>query len=340
MFIDEVTVKLKAGDGGRGCMSFRREAYEPRGGPNGGNGGKGGCVVLVGDENTSDLTDYKFAPNHRAKNGEPGRGSDQHGANGPDLRLRVPLGLEVIDTQTGETVTEILRHQQEVILLKGGRGGVGNSVFKSSTNQAPRQTTPGAAGEDGEYRLVLKTIADCGLVGYPNAGKSTLLSLLTNADPKIGHYPFTTLNPYVGVMNLKDRWDRVTVADIPGLIEGAAEGRGLGHRFLRHVERCRLLLFVLDMGGTDGRSPIDDYPSLLTELGSYQKSLLTKPRIIVANKMDELPQAETFLTGLKLKVQDYPIIPVSCLSEEGLEALRNCILAEVAKLPDDASKQG
>ncbi len=331
MFVDEVTVQLKAGDGGRGCMSFRREKFEPRGGPNGGNGGKGGNVVLVGDENTSDLTDYRFVPHASAQNGQPGRGSSMHGARGKDARLRLPLGTVVYQPDTGEVVTEVTHHGEEILLLEGGRGGLGNEAYKSSVNQAPRQTTPGLPGEEGAFRLVLKTIADGGLVGYPNAGKSSLLNILTNATPKVGHYPFTTLHPTVGVIEYNDTWERLTLADIPGLIEGASENRGLGHRFLRHIERCRVLVFVLDMGATDDRDPIKDFVQLQEELRLYNAEMLDKPRLIVANKMDEEPPAAEYLARLRATCRDTTIVPVSCLSDEGipelLEAYRTLVKA-------------
>lgn len=325
MFVDEATVKLKAGDGGNGCLSFRREKYEPKGGPNGGNGGRGGDLVLVGDENTADLVDYKFMPHARAENGEPGRGSDQHGASGEDKRLRLPLGTEVYDVVSEQKVCELVEHGQEVVLLQGGRGGLGNQVFKSSVNQAPRKITPGKPGEEGEYRFVLKTIADCGLVGFPNAGKSSLTGLITRKQPKVGHYAFTTLQPSVGVVEYPETYERLTIADIPGLIEGAHENKGLGHRFLRHVERCRLLLFILDMAGEDGRDPLEDYAQLCRELSLYLDDLAARPRVIIANKMDEQPVAKENLKRFRAAHDDLRIVPISCLSEEGIPALRDAL---------------
>ncbi|WP_309397364.1 GTPase ObgE [Cerasicoccus maritimus] len=330
MFVDEVTVKLKAGDGGNGCLSFRREKYEPMGGPNGGNGGRGGNVVLVGDENTADLVDYKYMPHAKAKNGEPGRGSDQHGAWGEDKRLRLPLGTQVFDVVSGQMVCELLAHDQEIILLNGGRGGLGNLVFKSSVNQAPRKITPGKPGEEGEYRLVLKTIADCGLVGFPNAGKSSIMGILTKNQPKVGHYAFTTLTPSVGVLHFPDTYERMTIADIPGLIEGAHENRGLGHRFLRHVERCRILLFMIDMSGEEDRDPLEDYAQLCSELELYEDELADRERIIIANKMDEEPSAEN-LKRFRQAHQDLKIVPISCLSEEGIPELREALYNAVIR---------
>lgn len=338
MFVDEVTVQLKAGDGGDGCMSFRRAKYEPNGGPNGGNGGKGGDMVLLGDENTADLTDYKFVPHARAENGENGRGSDQHGAGGKDKVLRIPLGTIVIDEETGEPIGELTEHGQRLVLLKGGRGGVGNRVFKSSVNQAPRQTTAGKKGGEGRYRLVLKTIADLGLVGFPNAGKSSLTGLITAKKPKVGHYAFTTLEPHVGVINFPEHYQRLTLADIPGLIKGAHENRGLGHRFLRHIERCRQLLFLLDMAGEDGRDPLDDFKQLLEELGHYDPTLLDKPRLVLGNKIDE-PVAVENIKRFKKRFRKEKLIPISCLSEEGIAELKELLRSELAALPRVAAPQ-
>jgi len=331
MFVDEVTVKLKAGDGGDGCLSFRREKYEPKGGPNGGNGGRGGNVVLRGDENTADLVDYKFMPHAKAQNGEPGRGSDQHGAWGDDKVLRLPLGTQVFDVESGQMVCELIDHDQEIILLNGGRGGLGNQVFKSSVNQAPRKITPGKPGEEGEYKLVLKTIADCGLVGFPNAGKSSIMGLITKKQPKVGHYAFTTLQPSVGVVHYPDTYERLTIADIPGLIEGAHENKGLGHQFLRHVERCRLLLFMIDMAGEEGRDPLDDYAQLCTELELYQEDLADRERIIIANKMDEQPAAGDNLKRFRTAHQDLKICPISCLSDEGIPELKEALYDAVIR---------
>lgn len=325
MFVDDVVVDLRAGNGGDGCMSFRREKFEPKGGPNGGDGGRGGNLVLEADENVSDLTDYRFMPHWEARNGEPGRGSDQYGANGADRILKVPCGTQVIDTASGETACELLTHGQTVVLLKGGKGGLGNIHFKSSTNQAPREFTEGEKGQSGSFRLVLKTIADVGLVGFPNAGKSTLLGTLTNAHPKTASYPFTTLFPSVGVLENPETYRRLTLADIPGLIEGASENKGLGHRFLRHIERCRLIAFVIDMSAVDGREPADDLRVLRGELEAYLPALVAKPFVVIANKMDEPDAAE----NLKVfrKVHGDAVIPVSCLTEEGLDALRETLFS-------------
>ncbi len=330
MFYDEVKVSLQAGNGGDGCFSFRRAKYEPKGGPDGGDGGRGGNVYVEADTNVADLTAYHFKPGWKARNGEPGRGADQHGARGDNLVIRVPVGTVVVDRETDEPVAEVLAHGESVLLLQGGEGGKGNNQFKSSTNQAPRQFTLGKPGEAGEFRLVVKTIADVGLVGFPNAGKSSLLNLVTNAHPKTAAYPFTTMFPAVGVLEFPEQYERITLADIPGLIEGASENRGLGHRFLKHIERCKVLLIMIDMQGTDGREPIADYRVLLNELKLYMPALLRKPIFICANKMDE-PDAPTNLKAFQKKVKD-PVFPISCVSEEGFAELKQVLLDEVLKL--------
>ncbi len=328
MFVDETEVTLKAGDGGNGCVSFRREKFLPKGGPNGGDGGKGGDVILLCDENVNDLTDYRFQADWHAQNGEHGRGRDQYGKAGQDLVLKMPLGTVIIDTRTGRQVMELTESGQRVVLLRGGQGGLGNLHFKSSTNRAPRQSTPGTPGEYGRYQLVLKTIADIGLVGFPNAGKSSLTNAITHARPKMAPYPFTTLHVNVGVIEYPENYGRLVMADIPGLIEGASENRGLGHQFLRHIERCRLLLFILDMAGVDGRDPLDDYKHLLEELGLYNEALLEKPRLIAANKMDE-PAAVENLKRFKRKHRKFKVVPISCLAGEGLDVLKQAIWESV-----------
>lgn len=327
MFIDEVKIQLKAGNGGDGCVSFRREKYLPKGGPNGGDGGRGGDIVLRCDENVSDLTEYRFKPHATARNGEPGRGKDQYGAAGENYVLRVPPGTIVQDLESGIKVAEMLSPGEEVVLLLGGKGGKGNVHFKSSINQTPRQFTPGEEGQAGEYRFILKTIADVGLVGFPNAGKSSLTGAITNAHPKTAAYPFTTLNPHIGVVELEDSYNRFFVADIPGLIKGASENKGLGHKFLRHIERCKVLLIILDMAGVDGRDPLDDYHQLLEELKNYDATLVQKKIVVAANKID-LEEAAENLKRFKKKV-NVPICPISCLEEEGLKDLKNALYMAV-----------
>ncbi len=327
MFFDETKVSLKAGKGGDGCMSFLRQKYMPKGGPNGGNGGKGGEVFLLADENVSDLRTFHFKKQWKAKNGEPGRGSDQNGKGGASCILKVPLGTEVRDLNSGEIICELLKHEQEILLLEGGKGGRGNATFKSSINQTPRQFTEGKPGMEGEYVFTLKTIADVGLVGFPNAGKSTLLNVLSNATPKIDSYPFTTLVPTVGVIDYPDDFKTVTMADVPGLIEGAAENRGLGHRFLRHIERCKLILFLLDLAGTDGRTPVDDFLHLQKELKDYDEKLLQKDFIIVGNKVDERESQKNLDLFMKRFPQE-EIFPISAILEDGLDALKKRLLSQ------------
>ncbi len=322
MFIDEATVILKAGDGGKGSAGFRREKFIPYGGPDGGDGGKGGDVYALGDENVSDLEKYSFTPNLSAGDGGNGMGRQKTGASGADAYLRVPPGTVIYNEENGAVVAEVLRHNEKILLLRGGQGGLGNLHFKSSTNRAPRQFTYGTEGEFGQFRLVLKSIADAGMVGYPNAGKSSLVSLITRANPKIGAYPFTTLHVNIGTLEYPEHYEKLKLADIPGLIDGASDNKGLGHKFLRHIERCKVLVIMIDMAGTDGRKPADDYRNLLKELSLYSEDLLKKPMIVAANKMDE-DAAVKNLKSFKRKYPKLDIIPISCLSEEGIADLKN-----------------
>ena len=328
MFVDEVDVTLIAGKGGDGCVSFRREKFIPHGGPNGGDGGNGGHVILCSDENVGDLSAYRYAHTYKAKNGEPGRGSDQNGKTGQSRVLKVPMGTVVIDKSTGKRIKELLEHEEEFIICKGGSGGWGNTHFKSSVNQTPKRSNPGTEGESGEFELVLKIIADIGLVGFPNAGKSSLTNEITRAHPVVADYPFTTLNPNIGVIDYSDDYKCLLLADIPGLIQGASENRGLGHRFLRHIERCKLLCIIIDMAGTDGRDPADDYTALLTELENYDPGFLDKPRLVVANKIDE-EAASGNLDAFK-KAHPVRVSPISCLSDEGIPELLERFLLKVS----------
>lgn len=331
MFIDECVVKVQAGDGGRGCVSFRREKYEPWGGPNGGDGGRGGDVVLIGSHDINNLVDYKYKPHWKAERGEHGQGSDCNGRDGQPCEMKMPLGTVVVDEATEKIVAEVIHDGERIVLCKGGNGGWGNTHFKTSTNRAPNKANAGHDGERGTYRLVLKTIADVGLVGFPNAGKSSLTNRITKAHPKMAAYPFTTLHPQVGVIEYPqaEQFDRLLLADVPGLIEGASENRGLGHRFLRHIERCSLLMFLIDMAGVDGRDPREDYATLLSELKLYDPKLLKKPRVVVANKMDLEAAAEN-LTKFRRKYK-VDVLKISCETGEGLEKLKSELRKRVRK---------
>ncbi len=329
MFFDETKVKLRAGNGGHGSASFRREKFIPKGGPDGGDGGRGGSVILEGDENTGDLRTYHFTPHWEAGNGGPGMSRDKYGKGGDDRILLVPVGTVVLNLETGEQCAEILEHGQRHVLLKGGKGGLGNRHFKSSTNQAPRQFTYGEEGEQGEFKFILKSIADLGLVGFPNAGKSSLIALITRSRPKAASYPFTTLHPNIGVIDYPERYARLKLADIPGLIEGAHDNRGLGHRFLRHIERCYVLIHILDMAGEDGRDPLDDYEKLREELRLYDPLVAAKPHLVVANKMDEPAAAENFERFRERF--EVPQWPISCLTGEGVAELKEALYHEVQK---------
>ena len=330
MFVDECVIKVQAGDGGRGCISFRREKFEPFGGPNGGDGGRGGDVVLEGDENTNNLIDYKYRAHWKGERGEHGQGKDCTGREGRSAVLKVPLGTIVTDEATGQVVAEITEHEQRVVLCKGGNGGWGNTHFKTPTNRAPRRANPGHLGETGVFRLVLKCIADVGLVGFPNAGKSSLTNAITRAKPKMAAYPFTTLHPQIGVIEYPETYQWMLLADVPGLIAGASENHGLGHRFLRHIARCTVLVFLLDMAGTDGRDPRDDYKVLRQELKLYDPRLLKKPCLVAANKMD-LPEAKANLAKFKKRYK-VSVVEISCLTASGLEKLKQTLLKQVIKL--------
>lgn len=290
-FVDEALVRIEAGDGGNGCISFRREKYIPKGGPDGGDGGNGGDVYLVADSNLNTLVDYQFQKFYNAGRGENGRGANCTGARGEDITLRVPVGSRAIDDDTGEVIGDLLKDGQKLMVAKGGFHGLGNTRFKSSVNRAPRQKTDGTPGDKRFLRLELMLLADVGMLGLPNAGKSTFISSVSAARPKIADYPFTTLVPSLGVVRLTEGKSFV-VADIPGLIEGAADGAGLGHRFLRHLERCRVLLHLVDLAPVDGSNPADNIRVIEDELRCYSEDLYAKPRWLVFNKCDTLDEEE------------------------------------------------
>lgn len=287
-FIDEASIDVIGGNGGNGSASFRREKFIPRGGPNGGDGGRGGSVWAVGDENINTLIDYRFTRKFVAPSGEHGMGSDCYGRAGKDIILRMPVGTIITDEKSGEVIADLSENGKKALVAAGGKGGLGNLHFKSPTNRAPRQFTLGEPGQARSLKLELKVLADVGLLGYPNAGKSTFITAVSNARPKIADYPFTTMSPHLGVVRIEQE-NSFVIADIPGLIEGAAEGAGLGHEFLRHLERTKLLLHIIDAMPFDGEDPIEKAHALVRELGKYSDTLLAKPRWVVVNKLDLVP---------------------------------------------------
>ncbi|MBP1684616.1 MAG: Obg family GTPase CgtA [Deltaproteobacteria bacterium] len=320
-FIDEAEVHVRAGDGGRGCVSFLREKYKPHGGPNGGDGGDGGNVVFVVDPGLTTLLDFKFQPRVQAGRGEHGRGKEQYGKRGEDRLVRVPPGTLVTDVETGEQIADLRIPHERCIVAHGGRGGRGNAHFATPTNQAPRYAQPGTPGEDKRLRLELHLMADVGLVGYPNAGKSTLIAAVSAARPRIADYPFTTLVPHLGVVRF-DEDSSFVLADIPGLIEGAHRGRGLGDRFLRHVSRTTLLIHLLDISGLSGRDPMADFDAINAELRAFDAALATKPQIVVANKLD-LQEARERYPELRTRFAQRGIAlwGISAATREGVAAL-------------------
>jgi len=322
-FVDEAFIDVTAGDGGNGCVSFRHEKYKEFGGPDGGDGGRGGHVYALADPNLNTLVDYRFSRRHDAKRGEHGMGSDMFGAAGDDIVLKMPVGTVVSDAETGEVLYELLKPGEMVVIAKGGDGGFGNLRFKSAINRAPRQKTPGWPGERKSLKLELKVLADVGLLGLPNAGKSTLISAISNARPRIADYPFTTLHPNLGVVRVGPEQSFV-VADLPGLIEGASEGAGLGHQFLRHLQRTRLLWHVVDLAPFDGSDPVARAKAIAAELRKHDQALYDKPRWLVLNKMDMVP-AEERAARVKDFVKRYrykgPVFEISALTREGVQPL-------------------
>ena len=331
-FVDRAKIVIKSGDGGDGCSSFHREKFVQRGGPDGGDGGNGGNVVLFADAGMNTLLDFKFARFYRAQNGESGRSKLQRGKNGDDLVIKVPVGTIVKDISSGKIIADMNVSGKTRIVLHGGRGGKGNARFATPTKQSPKFSQPGQKTLEHEIELELKTIADVGLIGLPNVGKSTILSVLTNAKPKIANYHFTTLTPNLGVVKRYD--SSFVLADIPGLIEGAADGAGIGHDFLRHIERTRMLVHVLDISGSEGRNPVDDYRRINSELEKYSKRLAQLPQIIAANKMD-ITGADENLELLKKEVENdgVKVFPVSAAAVKGFDTLLDEIIKTLAALP-------
>jgi GTP-binding protein len=356
MFVDEVEVYARAGHGGRGCVAFHRESRTPKGGPSGGNGGRGGDVLLQADHDLNNLVAQYFQPQLAAQDGAHGLGKGMDGRAGRDLAVKVPCGTLVWRLRSpqtnagrgenfqpttasagseaslearpgrpssGELIADLVEHGQQFVLCQGGRGGLGNRNFATSRRQAPRFAQPGEPGEEGRFLLELRVVAQVGLVGYPNAGKSTLLTAISQARPKIAPYPFTTLHPQVGLVEYPD-WQRLTVCDIPGLVEGAHRNVGLGHAFLRHVERCKVLVLLLDMAGADGREPWDDYRQLLRELELYDPGLVQRPRLVVANKMDE-PAAEANLRAFRRRITKTPVLPIAAAFDLGIDKFKQAI---------------
>lgn len=339
-FVDEVKIRVEAGKGGDGCRSFRREKFIPEGGPNGGDGGNGGSIYLEVDPGLTTLLDYRYLRLHRAKKGQPGMGNQCTGKSGEDKTLKVPQGTLVFDTDTGELLADLNQPHQRVCIAKGGERGLGNINFKSSTNRAPTKTTPGKPGEARNLRLELQVMADVGLLGYPNAGKSTLISAISAAKPKIADYPFTTLYPNLGVVR-GEYGQSFVVADIPGLIEGAASGAGLGTRFLKHLSRTTLLLHVMDVLPIDGSDPVEAAKALVGELHEYSEDLAEKPRWLVLNKMDLIPEDERdamrdkIVSGL---AWDGPVFEISALTKKGLEPLVQAISKTFVKEDIDSDE--
>lgn len=384
MFVDEIKVYARAGHGGKGAVAFQREKYRPKGGPSGGNGGRGGDVILEADHDLNNLNAQFFQPRLIAQNGQMGLGKGMDGHAGKDVIVKVPCGTLVwrlndllatdpaeaseedepaslqvanakrpllrtagsaqaieIDLATEdetpqddsgaerELVIDLTQHGQRYTLCKGGRGGLGNRNFATAARQTPRFAQPGEAGDEGNFLLELRFLAEVGLVGYPNAGKSTLLGAISHARPKVAPYPFTTLHPQIGILEYPDFF-RLTVCDVPGLVEGAHRNVGLGHRFLRHIQRCKLLVILLDLAGTDGRTPWDDYRSLLSELEAYDPTLLEKERLVVGNKIDE-PEAEANLAKFKRRIRKTPVLPISAAFDEGVDKFKKTIRDLVTK---------
>ncbi|MGG0942778.1 GTPase ObgE [Bacillus subtilis] len=333
MFVDQVKVYVKGGDGGNGMVAFRREKYVPKGGPAGGDGGKGGDVVFEVDEGLRTLMDFRYKKHFKAIRGEHGMSKNQHGRNADDMVIKVPPGTVVTDDDTKQVIADLTEHGQRAVIARGGRGGRGNSRFATPANPAPQLSENGEPGKERYIVLELKVLADVGLVGFPSVGKSTLLSVVSSAKPKIADYHFTTLVPNLGMVETDDGRSFV-MADLPGLIEGAHQGVGLGHQFLRHIERTRVIVHVIDMSGLEGRDPYDDYLTINQELSEYNLRLTERPQIIVANKMD-MPEAAENLEAFKEKLtDDYPVFPISAVTREGLRDLLFEVANQLENTPE------
>lgn len=331
-FIDRVKIYVQAGTGGNGTVAFRREAHVPKGGPSGGDGGRGGSVIFVATNSLSTLLDLRYYREYKAQNGEKGHAKKMHGADADDLVIRVPVGTCVYDDDTGNIIADLTNDGQRAVIAKGGRGGRGNARFASSRNPAPKICENGEPGEKFNLRVELKLLADVGLVGFPSVGKSTLLSVVSKARPQIADYHFTTIVPNLGVVQVKDGRSFV-MADLPGLIEGASQGKGLGHQFLRHIERCRVIVHIIDMSGSEGRDPYEDYVTINKELGEYEYRLLERPQIIVANKMDG-DEAEENLKKFKEKLGDHKVFPIIAPIHEGIDAVLYAVADALETAPD------
>jgi len=342
MFIDEATIRVKAGDGGNGCLAFRREKFVPRGGPSGGDGGKGGDVIMESSERHNTLVHFRFNPEYKAERGRHGEGSNRTGHQGEDVLLKVPVGTIVYDAETGEKVHDFSRVDERMVIARGGRGGRGNAQFATSTHQAPREHEPGRPGEERTFRLELKLLADVGLVGYPNVGKSTLISRISAAKPKIADYPFTTLQPHLGVVAVGEASGErsFVVADIPGLIEGAHTGAGLGTQFLRHIERTRLLVHLVDVSDASGRpDPVKDVEIILGELASFGAGLEQKPMIMVASKIDVANPDKLAKLKRYCKKQKLDLYAVSAVTGKGIDELKYAMADRVEQVRQQAAAE-
>lgn len=331
MFVDKTRIYAKAGNGGKGKVGFYRDTLTMHGGPDGGDGGKGGDIIFVADKGLNNLVDFYFTKHYKAENGQDGGSSNAYGKSGKDLILKVPCGTIIKDAETGKVVADIFNENQEVVVLHGGKGGRGNAKFANSRRRTPTFSETGETTKEYALDLELKTIADVGLIGFPSVGKSKILSVLTSAKPKIASYHFTTLSPNLGVVKYYDK--SFVIADIPGIIEGASEGKGLGLEFLKHIERTRILLHVIDIAGVDGRNPIEDFYTVNNELKKYNEEVYNAPQIIVLNKMD-LIYDDTVVKEFKEKVKGYKIIEFSAATRIGINELLNTIIEEISKLPE------